>query len=399
MCFTPLQRSRPWTKFDEVFPPFAAIHEFYKNLQFYSARMCRGRYHFFFHVILASRMPSLVGKFGRRLIVVAYLGISLNAWAPGFAAEDLGATGNATSFLPLVGDPEALIEEGKSVVGHVVDSLLRRSHQEITTPFDDLIDSVDRNEFATRAAPSGGRSRRGLRDAQHMFRLIYANQNPRPRLCGQTRLLLTQFPDDSYEGLGSVLSLLVISLAEALYSNRTLVWGADLTPLLELSRAAWESRGSDGSPAAGGLSTTVHGTQLDCSRSGLGGSSFACLFEPLSTCSLADVSAAELRSLARDARDPAARVTVISHRRAVTAYTAPPGSSPNAAPHADHIWAGALASYAFRPQIHVASAFESTRGRLDGGRWGRETACMHVRHGDVLNVSRVRAVCALSCLQ
>lgn len=130
--------------------------------------------------------------------------------------------------------------EGKGALSRIASDLARRARElDVATPFDPLIkdahnrtnalrqyDVQSSGDAATRPADSR-RSLEGLQAARHYFRLIHASQSPDVPDCRRRRLLLTQFPDDSYEGTGSVLSSLVISLAEAFYSNRTLIWGAD----------------------------------------------------------------------------------------------------------------------------------------------------------------------------
>lgn len=176
--------------------------------------------------------------------------------------------------------------------------------------------------------PNGPRaSESGVRYVDSLVRLIHARQHPPQTECRSTRLLLIKSPEISFEGLGSVLSLITLGLAEAMYSNRTLVWGAELTPLLELSRAVWSA------PNA-----SVRGTALDCSQADKGGGAFSCLFEPISSCSLADVAPSEITALRDDGYADDARIKIMDHRRSFVAYMAPPGVPGPTPRWPNHLW-------------------------------------------------------------
>ena len=272
----------------------------------------------------------------------------------------------SNSFAPLLASD---VERGRANVEALMHSLASRSDASV---FNAEIASSDSNRSADAA---------GQLYVQTLLRLLHARQHPPQNECRSTRLLLVKSPEISYEGLGSVLSLLTLGLAEAMYSNRTLVWGAELTPLLDLSRTVWTAP----NPSARGVT-------LDCTRADRGGGAYSCFFEPLSACSLADASPAELVALRSDGFSDLARLKIMDHRRSFVAYTAPPGVSVNGPEPRwkNHLWYGALASYVFRLQPSVRAAFEATRSSLSGGRWAPDTACAHVRHGDVRSVSRCK---------
>lgn len=186
---------------------------------------------------------------------------------------------------------------------------------------------------------------------------------------------------------------------QAAWSNRTLIWGADLTPLFDLSRPAWEaSRGAN--------RTVVHGVPLSCDAS-RGGGAYNCFFgecclcrrrrrstpggplrrptaEPLSSCSLADVTWEELRGLGESGFDDTARVKIAEARRGVTAYEPPPGVLPPSTVLPRHKWTAAIAAYVFRVKPELHAAFERSHRALDWPADSSRVACAQIRHGDIL---------------
>lgn len=130
---------------------------------------------------------------------------------------------------------------------------------------------------------------------------------------------------------------------------------------------------------------------LDCSSAVRGGGAYACFFEPLSSCSLADATPTEVAALRDSGYSDVARLKIMDHRRSFVAYAAPPGIPQDPPPlWPNHLWYGALATYVFRVQAPLRAVFEATRASLSGGVWAADTACAHVRHGDVLSVSTCR---------
>ena len=67
---------------------------------------------------------------------------------------------------------------------------------------------------------------------------LHEQQHPPKATCRHRRLLVTQF-EKVFEGLGSILKIVLLQLAEAAHANRTLVWGLDLPYLFDHSRAEW----------------------------------------------------------------------------------------------------------------------------------------------------------------
>lgn len=223
--------------------------------------------------------------------------------------------------------------------------------------------------------------------------VIYDQQNPKKHECKHRRLLAIQFSPKSFEGIGSILKLIALSLAEAAHSNRTLVWGLDLPFNFEHTRHLWAK------PKMRGSSIKVGGgeIELECTEGwkGHGGGAYGCFFEPLSTCSLADATLEELYSLGRDGFRDEARIRIAeSQRRGVSAYHIPDATrlphyadavafleelgkkksedqqqqpSTQRKPSTDfatrgvHEWAAALASYAFRLKGKLLQKLEMRR--------------------------------------
>lgn len=237
-----------------------------------------------------------------------------------------------------------------------------------TAAADAVVSTVDAGGRVSSPPPTVQlrRDPRGLDDVRLLLRMLHAQQHPPKPLCATTRLLVVQFAHESFEGLGSILKLVALGLAQAAFSNRTLVWGLDLSPILEYTRAEWEG----GYP-------TVHGQRLRCDAGG-GGGAMNCFFAPLSSCSLADVTWEELRGLGVAGFDDSARVRLLEARRSVAAYHLPAGVLRRGSRWPRHLWAGALALYAFRLQPGLVTAFEARRRALG---WAADTACVHVRHG------------------
>lgn len=221
---------------------------------------------------------------------------------------------------------------------------------------------------------------------------LYDQQNPKKHECKHRRLLAIQFSPKSFEGIGSILKLIALSLAEAAHSNRTLVWGLDLPFNFEHTRHLWarpKSRGSTIKVGGGEI-------ELECTEGwkGHGGGAYGCFFEPISTCSLADATLDELYSLGRDGFRDEARIRIAeSQRRGVSAYHIPDATklphfaeavayleelgkkqadeqqqqplqrkpSTDFATRGVHEWAAALASYAFRLQGKLLQKLEVRR--------------------------------------
>jgi hypothetical protein len=172
-----------------------------------------------------------------------------------------------------------------------------------------------------------------------------------PLDCKKARLLIYHQFGNRFEGTGSVLKSLLMGLAEARHTNRVLVWGREIPPLFQ--------RGN-------------HSACYDAKQGGL----YHCHFEPLSSCSLSDVSQAEMNQLWKNGYDDTVRVTLQQHRRGLAAYV--PIKSQRSLPFIQHAWPAALAAYVFRLNRHQAA-------RVDGllAEMPQPLHCAHVRHGDV----------------
>jgi hypothetical protein len=159
---------------------------------------------------------------------------------------------------------------------------------------------------------------RGLRHLHTLIGLLHAQQHPPKTTCASQRLLVLQAPVPPSEGIGSILLTVAMGLAEAAYSNRTLVWGADLSDSLEQGRLEWQAAQQSASCATslghdGCL--LIRGVPVSCEMGG-GGGAYGCIFKPLSSCSLADVQWNELRELGNgDAHNEyGARVALLRRR-------------------------------------------------------------------------------------
>ena len=206
---------------------------------------------------------------------------------------------------------------------------------------------------------------------------IDARQNPDVQTCSSRRLLLLNYPSDVIhgDGLAQLLLRIVLGLGEAAYADRTLIWGAEIPLLFDapMSLLRGGHHWDDGS-----------GLALNCSAWRGGGGAYNCVYQRLSTCSLADVTQAELADIGQGGglRD-SARVKVQESRRGPVAFmpTTPfRAEHDSITPRARHRWAGALAAYATRLVPNVSAIFEARRAALGltGPYWS-----LHRRHGDV----------------
>jgi hypothetical protein len=76
-------------------------------------------------------------------------------------------------------------------------------------------------------------------------------------LCANRRLLVLNMKSNTFEGSGSLVKQFMIALAQALHSNRTLVWGLGLPHLYAHSRYLWAGENRH--------RIDVNGIELDCS--------------------------------------------------------------------------------------------------------------------------------------
>ena len=252
---------------------------------------------------------------------------------------------------------------------------------------------------------------------QRLIQLVHIQQHPPKESCKNQRLLVIQFIN-SFEGLGSILKLITLGLAEAAHSNRTLIWGLHPLPhMFEKSRDEWFNKKA----TTGKRKVMVKGLEFDCAYDdddiGYDGSGpYACFFHPLSSCTMNDVSYEEMIQMGSNGYSDVARVKIQEERRAPAAYQYPVHNRHytkafgTTGPPANlrHKWAGVLSAYVFRLKPNVVDLMEQRR--LDlwpihmGGN-GFERNCyqfcpdqfegvhrdsegdpiwgLHVRHGDM----------------
>ena len=137
-----------------------------------------------------------------------------------------------------------------------------------------------------------------------MVKKLYEQQHPSKESCQHRRLLVTQF-EQVFEGLGSIMKVVMLGLAEAAHSNRTLVWGLDLPFLFENSRDEWYSLSTSKNNQKNGgqvqRKVMIRGIEFDCSsgNNGVydGSGPYGCFFMPLSSCGVQDLTVAELMQL------------------------------------------------------------------------------------------------------
>lgn len=187
--------------------------------------------------------------------------------------------------------------------------------------------------------------------ANELMKFIYNHQHPDPSLCSQKRLLVIHSNQlGNFEGTGSILKLLAFGLAQAIHSNRILVWGRYVPKLYSQSNI------------------------YECSDPHNGGI-FNCFFERLSSCTYFDISEEELEYLADNGYNHTRRVMLQEPRKGLAFYF-PPTQFRNL-PNIKVLWPATQYAYIFRLRNQV-------RYQLPDG-----TYCAHVRHGDVKALSDV----------
>jgi hypothetical protein len=200
-----------------------------------------------------------------------------------------------------------------------------------------------------------------------IFEAVYTQQNPKKESCKTRRLLLTQFSQHSFEGMGSILRMIQMGIAEAAFSNRTLIFGLDLPYMFEKTKDVWRNKHRLKYDDL----VNVSNIGLKCgSWVGQGGGSYNCFFQPLSTCSLSDVSYEELSNLGNNAYDDEARVRIQEAHRGPALYHVPLDlplykhifSIKMTFPR--HKWAAVIAAYSFRLKPNLIDIFEERRLNL-----------------------------------
>ena len=201
-----------------------------------------------------------------------------------------------------------------------------------------------------------------------LLQQLHVQQHPPKAACRNQRLLIVQFIN-SFEGLGSILKLVTLGLAEAAHSNRTLIFGLHPLPhMFEKSRDEWFNKKT----ATGKHKVMIKGMEFDCGYDendvGYDGSGpYACFFQPLSSCTVKDISISELIELGKNGYDDNARVKIQEERRAPAAYQYPVHNPlystlfETLPSNIRHKWAGSLSAYVFRLKPDVLAMFEKRR--------------------------------------
>lgn len=228
-----------------------------------------------------------------------------------------------------------------------------------------------------------------------VMEVIHAKQHPSPENCKSKRLLAVQMSSTSFEGTGSILKQVMISLAVAMHSNRTLIWGLGHPFLFEHTKELWSSRGND--------KLKINDDILNCSKADSASGPFGCFFLPLSTCTLNDVSPLELLDLSHNPYNESARVMLSEIRKGVALYHPPFGlfdyimsnrgssysfNRKSLGDKEAHVFAAAVAAYAFRLKPELVKVFKDRHAFMFEDKvdpvW-----TMHVRHGDLRALSDV----------
>jgi hypothetical protein len=234
---------------------------------------------------------------------------------------------------------------------------------------------------------------KGVTFIKDIMEVIHARQHPPKEECKNRRFMVLQMSSTSFEGTGSVLKQVMIGLAIAMHSNRTLIWGVGHPFMFEHTKELWAGEDYD--------NLKINNDYLDCSQHDHAGGPFGCFLQPISTCSLADASPSELISFSHNAYNESARLTMGEIRKGVALYHPPFGLfdyiwSQTKHVHGNkydfkgrepHLWASAIAAYVFRLKPNVFEIFQKRSDALFKGLdtiWG-----MHVRHGDLKALSNV----------
>jgi hypothetical protein len=145
----------------------------------------------------------------------------------------------------------------------------------------------------------------GRKLVHDMMKVIHASQHPPKEDCKSTRLLVIHMKTESLEGLCSLVKQVAMGLSAAVHGNRTLVWGLYTGQFMfEATSDVWLGAKRDG--------ILLGGTRISCPKGDnpLGGP-FECFFQPMSTCTLDDISPEELVKLQSNPFDDAERVKLL----------------------------------------------------------------------------------------
>lgn len=241
---------------------------------------------------------------------------------------------------------------------------------------------------------------------------IHEQQHPPKETCKTRRLLVVQY-SVSFEGAGSLLKFASSALAQAVHSNRTLVWGLDLPYTFEHSRLLWQSNSTQ--------PISIGGINLRCENGWMhqGGGPYSCFFLPLSSCSLEDATVEELVQLGQRGHSDEARLRLAEARRTPASFHIPKNAAgfkalykkdsntnkangDNSSVMHRHEWAAATAAYVFRLKPSLEKIFDERRKSVWPKEAGGIAQCQcgprrnstypehgsgqvwgfHIRHGD-----------------
>lgn len=226
-----------------------------------------------------------------------------------------------------------------------------------------------------------------------LFDVIYTKQHPSSQECLTNRFLVIQMSSASFEGTGSLLKQMLLSVAIAMHSDRTLIWGLGYPFMFEHSKELWDGEDND--------ALNINDEVLNCTQPDPAAGPFGCFFEPLTTCGLEHLSPHELIEFSHNAYNESGRAMISEIRKGVALYHPPENLfeflltkrkysekvKSDILKKRHHIWAGAVAAYVFRLKPSLLSSFSKKFEYIFSGQesiWG-----VHVRHGDLKALSNV----------
>ncbi len=189
--------------------------------------------------------------------------------------------------------------------------------------------------------------------------------------------------------MASLLKHIIYTLAHALHSNRTLIFAARMPYLFERTQSVWLQSGV----------FQQSNMSLECnSREQLFSGPYSCMFQPLSSCTLADATPQEIVTFSHDAFNPQSRLLLTNFEQTVRnsiSLNMPPRGMlrtvaaalgvpvPRIRAGGAQMFVAACTAYVFRLKPDVVRQFQPRMSRLfadsrAGTKWG-----IHVRHGDV----------------
>jgi hypothetical protein len=230
-----------------------------------------------------------------------------------------------------------------------------------------------------------------------VVKMLHAMQHPLPKRCRQRKLLVLQMRGTSFEGTGSLLKQVLLGIAVAAHSNRTLVWGLGLPYIYEHTQDIWQGESN------GKIQFHPNSINVDCSNPDPTGGAYKCFFEAMTGCTLADASASEIIRYSANPYNDTDRLMVgdIS-RRGVALFHPPEGLFEYIVGHQkgplgkgkvvtpedikgveSNLWVSAVAAYVFRLKPAVTSQYTLKYAASFGLLSPRPLWGFHVRHGDL----------------